>query len=96
MVSMSRKKINTIEALESICIIPSNLSSLSKYPKTRDLLQKWGIDPNCYYPEISEFISETEWVKVLIFYARKVRYEPARNVLKNELEEVKKEVFGQI
>jgi hypothetical protein len=93
---MSRKKINTIEALQSICINPSTLSSLSKYPKTRGLLQKWGIDPNCYYPEISEFISETEWVRVLIFYARKVRYEPARNVLKNELEEVKKEVFGQV
>jgi hypothetical protein len=90
---MCKKRVNVVKALEFIRIDPSGLSNLSKHPKTRCLLEKWGVDPNRYYPEIDTYISEAEWFKLLIFYARMAKYPPARTVLESALEKVKKEIW---
>jgi hypothetical protein len=90
---MSKKRVNTVKALEFIRIDPSGLTNLSKHPKTRCLLQKWGVDPDCYYPEMDTHISEAEWLRLLIFYARMAKYPPARAVLENALEKVRKEIW---
>ena len=90
---MSTKKINTIKALKTIGVEASAIQNLSKHSQTRKLLIKWGIDPDCYYPAVRLSISEEQWLKLIIFYARMVRYQPAIEFLKNVMDKIKDELF---
>jgi hypothetical protein len=90
---MGKKKIKTIKALNSIGIKGSDLRDLCGDYKRKELLLCWGIDPERYYPELARSISQEEWVKLLIFYGRRASHPPAQNLLRAQLEIVRKELY---
>jgi hypothetical protein len=90
---MSTRVVNAAKALKSINVETSAIQNLSKHPKTRNLLIKWGVDPDCYYPVMMLYISEEQWLKLIIFYARMAHYQPAIDFLKNAIDKVKDDLF---
>jgi hypothetical protein len=76
------KGINTVLALQSICITPSHLSDLAGEESGSKRLKKHGINPEFYHPELSEFIPHSEWISLVVFYGSVIGYEPARRLLK--------------
>jgi hypothetical protein len=90
---MGQKKINTIEALNSIGIKASDLHDLCGDPLREELLLSCGIDPDHYYPKLTKSINEKQWLRLLIFYARKAGHPPAQNMLEAKIDVVKKELY---
>jgi hypothetical protein len=75
-------RVNTVAALKSIEITSCYLSSLAGEPQGSELLKKYGINPSNYHPKLLEFIPYSEWINLVIFYAERVGYAPARRKLK--------------
>jgi hypothetical protein len=90
---MGKKKIDTVEALNSIGIKASHLCDLCGDPSRTELLLSCGIDPNHYYPELTKFINEEQWLRLLIFYARKAGHPPAQNMLRAKIDVVREELY---
>jgi hypothetical protein len=84
---MGLNQINTVEALRRIDINASDINDFAGWPITRARLVKWGIDPSCYHPKTAEFISDEQWIRLLIYYARKLKYGKAKTILNEYREE---------
>jgi hypothetical protein len=82
MVRSKVKAINTALALQTICITPSHLSDLAGEESGNKRLKKYGINPDLYYPELSEFIPHSEWINLVVFYSNVIGYEPARKLMR--------------
>lgn len=89
---MGNKKIKTIEALNSIGIRASDLRDLCGDPAREELLLSCGINPDHYYPELARHINEGQWLRLLIFYARKACHPPAENLLRTKIDVAIKEL----
>jgi hypothetical protein len=74
-------KINTIKAFRSISISTSAIQRLAWNPKSRIVLESFGIDPDNFTPVLAVEISLEQWIRLLQFYAKKCRYIPAREIL---------------
>jgi hypothetical protein len=85
-------KIDTEEAFDSIGIRTSAIQRLAKAPKSRILLESFGINPDDFTPLLAEKISLEQWIRLLQFYAKKARYQPARSILAD----LKKLISGKI
>lgn len=80
--SSQPKKVNLLEGLQVIEITPSHLSSLAGLKKGIEMLEKYGVNPNNYYPRLVKFITYSEWTALVNFYSKRVGYEPARRELR--------------
>jgi hypothetical protein len=49
--------------------------------QSRILLESFGIDTNYFIPVVAAEISIEQWVRVLQFYAKRCKYEPAKDIL---------------
>jgi hypothetical protein len=74
-------KIDTEKAFESISISVSGIQRLARKPRSRILLESFGIDTNDFIPVVAAEISIEQWVRVLQFYAKRCKYEPAKDIL---------------
>jgi hypothetical protein len=74
-------KISTEKAFESIFIGASGMQRLAENPKNRILLESFGIESHNFTPVIAAEISIEQWVKILRFYAKECKYNPAKNIL---------------
>jgi hypothetical protein len=90
---MRLKRINTIEALERIDISASDMRDFAGRPVTRARLVEQGIDPGCYYPKTAEFISDEQWIRLLMYYANKLNYGKAKIILNGYREVIKKNLY---
>jgi hypothetical protein len=90
---MGNKKINTIEALNSIGIRASDLRDLCGDSAREKLLLSCGINPGHYFPELARYINEEQWLRLLIFYARKACHPPAENLLRTKIDIIKKDLY---
>jgi hypothetical protein len=75
-------RISTKKAFESISISISGIQRIAEDPKSRILLEKFGVSPHDFTPMINEEISLEQWIKVLQFYAKECKYYPAKDILK--------------
>lgn len=57
------------------------MQRLAEQPKTRVLIESFGIDPYNFTPMVAIEITTEQWIKLLQFYAKKCRYNPAREIL---------------
>lgn len=74
-------KINTKKAFESISISTLAIQRLAWNPKSRILLESFGINPDHFTPVLAMEISLDQWIRLLQFYAKRCRYSPARKIL---------------
>lgn len=74
-------KVSTEKALKSISINISGIQMLAESPKTRILLESFGINPYLFTPVPADEISIEQWIRVLQFYAKECKYNPAKNIL---------------
>jgi hypothetical protein len=72
-------KIDAAKAFASISIDIDAIQRLSRYPKSRALLERFGINVNNFTPHIVKEIELEQWVKILQFYSKQARYIPARD-----------------
>lgn len=75
-------RINTSKAFQSIQVSPSAMQRLAEQPKTRSLIESFGIEPENFTPVIAVEISIEQWIVLLQFYAKRCRYYPAREILR--------------
>jgi hypothetical protein len=74
-------KINTVNAFKSISVSHSAMQRLAQHPKSRELIESFGIDPHNFVPVVVTEIDVEQWIKLLQFYAKKCRYNPAKEIL---------------
>jgi hypothetical protein len=79
--SINEMRINTVKAFSSIYISPLAMQRLAGQPKTRILIESFGIDPHNFTPVVAVEINIEQWIRLLQFYAKKCRYNPAREIL---------------
>jgi hypothetical protein len=78
---INEMKINTEKAFKSISISPLAMQRLAEQPKSRILIESFGIDPHNFTPAVAVEINIEQWIRLLQFYAKKCRYYPAREIL---------------
>jgi hypothetical protein len=61
--------INTAEALKSLGVDLHEIREVAGSLQGYDTLEFYGIEPSDFYPEVKEFISQDEWIKILLYYA---------------------------
>jgi hypothetical protein len=76
-----KMRIDTAKAFKSIHIDPSAMQRLAEQPKSRILIERFGIDPEKFTPVVAEEISIEQWIRLLQFYAKFCRYRPAKEIL---------------
>jgi hypothetical protein len=78
---INEMKINTVRAFSSIYISPLAMQRLAEQPKSRILIESFGINPHNFTPVVAVEINAEQWIRLLQFYAKKCRYNPAREIL---------------
>jgi hypothetical protein len=78
---INEMKINTARAFSSIYISPLAMQRLAEQPKSRILIESFGINPRNFTPVVAVEINAEQWIRLLQFYAKKCRYNPAREIL---------------
>jgi hypothetical protein len=78
---INEMKINTEKAFRSISISSLAMQRLAEQPKSRILIESFGIDPHNFTPVVAVEIDIEQWIRLLQFYAKKCRYYPAREIL---------------
>jgi hypothetical protein len=80
-IKIDKLEISTKKAFESIFVSASGIQRLAENPKSRILLESFGINPHHFTPVIAGEISVEQWIRVLQFYAKECKYNPAKDLL---------------
>lgn len=78
---INEPKIDTVKAFRSISIEISAMQRLCQFPKSRKLIESYGIDPCNFDPVIAAEIDILQWVKILLFYKQECRLKHAKDIL---------------
>lgn len=77
----SELKFDTEKFFMLISVPIAAIQRLARSEKNRALLESYGIDANNFDPVIATEICMEQWVRILMFYAKECKYQPAKDIL---------------